>query len=152
MGIPRAYSQPPPSRPPALPSGRAESPVDRGSIPGDGPASPGAASNHSDHILGNPPPKAQAQPWKQKAIQVKSADYYLDLLKAARGHGGKSGKNKVGQSCDSPSGGGGAQAWSDGGAGYAEQMRLRASVVEATQRQEETAKYERGYAALQCVQ
>lgn len=149
--VSRAYSQPPPSRPPALPYGRAESPVGRGNMPGGGCASPGVASNNSDPPAGRPA-KAQQQPWKQKTIQVKPADYYLDLLKAARGVGNKApsvSKGKPGAPFQKACAG---EAWSDAAVGYAEQMRVRASVVEATQKQEESAKYERGYAALQRVQ
>lgn len=159
----RAYSQPPPLRPPALPNNRCESPVnrDRGDYaPPDGCQSPGAASAKSD---GNTPAaraQPQAQPWKQKEVGVKSADYYLNLLKAARGTAGKAAPpGKAGQAGSpnlprkgSEGGGGGAQAWGDGRAAYGDQMRARAKVVEATQKQEEGARYDRGCAVLHRVQ
>ncbi|CAE7728281.1 unnamed protein product [Symbiodinium pilosum] len=75
------------------------------------------------------------KPWKQRAIQVNSASYYLEALKAARGQ---------------PSRGAGRPA--PGSRGYAEQMRLRAEDVEAKQREEQDTRMERGYAALQRVQ
>lgn len=149
-GIARACSQPPLSRPPIAPGSRAESPISQARAPPEVCNSPGAASNMSDPSPGaRAAPRPQAQPWKQKAIQVKSADYYLDMLKAARGQKSSSSvcKSKPGGG----DGAGAAQAWSDG-SGYAEQMRMRANAVEATQREEASARYERGYAALQRVQ
>jgi len=82
------------------------------------------------------PGKAKKSAWKQKAIKVQSADYYLDMVKAARGLNGK----KVV---------GGAAA---AGGGYAEQMRQRASDVEVQQRQEEDARMERGHSVLNRVE
>merc|ERR1719482_1416680 len=92
-GVARSKSQPPPSRPPVLPGHRPESPAS--SAGGDDPPefcmSPGAASNQSDPAsLGKAAARAQSQPWRQKKISVAPADYYLNLLKAARG-GGKAG-------------------------------------------------------------
>eukprot|EP00439_Symbiodinium_sp_Y106_P041664 s4275_g5.t1 len=77
------------------------------------------------------------KPWKQKAIQVNSASYYLEALKAARG--GRGTPSAAGRPAP-------------GSRGYAEQMRLRAEDVEAKQREEHDTKMERGYAALQRVQ
>jgi len=77
-----------------------------------------------------------SKPWKQKAIQVNSADHYLEALKAARGV-------KEGSKNTRPA---------PGSKGYAEQMRLRAEDVEAKQREEEAQRMERGSAALQRVQ
>jgi len=97
------------------------------------PGSPGGASNFSDPapLSRNNPPKSKA--WKQKPIQVQSADDYLHALKAARGLDG---------------GGGGGRK----GEGYGQQMRQRAADVQAAQRREEGAREERGYAVLQRVQ
>lgn len=87
------------------------------------PSSPGAKS-----------PK----PWKQKAIQVNSAEHYLEALKAARG---QSSAKACAKNRPAP-----------GTKGYAEQLRLRAEDVEAKQREDEDVRMERGYAALQRVQ
>jgi len=173
-GAVRAYSQPPPqvSRPPPLPGSRASSPDSVGDAPDHGCDSPGAASNQSDPLsAGRPAPRSQPQPWKQKEIQVKGADYYLNLLKQARGQAGKAppagamptrSKASQGGSCGNlvrRNSGGADEDWDsdmrhcdDGRSGYAHQMRARASVVEAAQRQEETARHEKGYAVLQKVQ
>jgi len=161
----RSYSQPPLSRPPALPGSRDESPAGRGDALG-GCTSPGAASNQSDPGRPGPRPQPQAQPWKQKAVQVKSADYFLNLLKAARGQVGKAAppgamaaQSKAGQGASGPSPArrrpgddDGTEAWGDGRSGYADQMRARAGVVEAAQKQEEGARFDRANAVLQRVQ
>eukprot|EP00435_Cladocopium_sp_Y103_P048449 s233_g14.t1 len=78
------------------------------------------------------------KPWKQKAIQVNSAEHYLEALKAARG---QSSAKACAKSRPTP-----------GTKGYAEQLRLRAEDVEAKQREDEDVRMERGYAALQRVQ
>eukprot|EP00931_Biecheleriopsis_adriatica_P117754 TRINITY_DN9323_c0_g1_i2.p1 TRINITY_DN9323_c0_g1~~TRINITY_DN9323_c0_g1_i2.p1 ORF type:complete len:875 (-),score=235.34 TRINITY_DN9323_c0_g1_i2:73-2619(-) len=111
------------------------------------PRSPGAASSFSDpetsmQPAGSPGHSSapKSAPWKQKAIQVKSAEAYLEELKAARGL-------KAAQGAKGP----GAKA-APRGRGYAEQVRQRASDVEVQQREEEGARMERGYAALQRVQ
>jgi len=126
--------------------------------------SPGAASNHSDRSVGRPAVQKQHQPWKQKAVQVRPADYYLNLLKAARGQAGKgaatgaaaAGRNKASPASNaSPitrkaSGGVGTEAFdldpamekliNDGRTGYGDQMRARADELVEVQRQEENAR------------
>eukprot|EP00927_Polykrikos_kofoidii_P078149 TRINITY_DN75006_c0_g1_i1.p1 TRINITY_DN75006_c0_g1~~TRINITY_DN75006_c0_g1_i1.p1 ORF type:complete len:953 (+),score=188.54 TRINITY_DN75006_c0_g1_i1:147-3005(+) len=80
--------------------------------------------------------KKRAAVWKQKAIQVQSAAYYLDMVKAARGNGGDEKRfSSVGR-----------------GGSYGEQMRQRASDVEDEQRREEGERLERGSAVLQRLQ
>jgi len=158
----RAYSQPPPMRPPMAPGSRASSPAHSVDEPpvyeGDDDAflgqaelcnSPGAASNQSEPNAKMTRARA-AQPWKQKAIKVAPTDYYLELLKAARGQGKPPPKGGAG--ADGSAAAGAAVAWDDGQRGYADQLRRRANDVEATQRREEGARYERGYAVLQRVQ
>jgi len=96
---------------------------------------------------------------------VNGADYYLNLLKAARGQPSKAAPTGAMPSrSKAPQGGsyanlmkGGsdadsAQAWDDGRSGYGDQMRARASAVEAAQRQEASAKQEKGYAVMQKIQ
>jgi hypothetical protein len=150
--IPRAYSQPPPSRPPAMRSSRADSPASRDELPNEGSRSPGAISNRSD-----PAPRAQACAWKQKAISVQPAEFYLNKLRAARGRDGKPAPTQSHSSPPRKSSGAmlvsesaTPNAWDD--PAFVDQTRLRARAVEATQRQEEGARQERGYAALQRVQ
>lgn len=160
--VARAYSQPPPySRPP-----RASSPDGYEGAAVDGCMSPGAASNQSEPLsAGGPAPRAKPQPWKQQAIQVNGADHYLNLLKAARGLPSKAAPTGAMPSRIKVSQGGSyanlmkgasdadsAQAWDDGRSGYGDQMRARASAVEAAQRQEASARQEKGYAMLQRVQ
>mmetsp|Transcript_33520 Transcript_33520/g.53422 ORF Transcript_33520/g.53422 Transcript_33520/m.53422 type:complete len:847 (-) Transcript_33520:76-2616(-) len=181
--IPRAYSQPPPSRPPVMPGpvlggSRPESPatpdsryydvpdyrldspapatpLQRHDVPKDkvsSPlASPGAASNRSDPM----DRRQQPQPWKQKAISVQPADFYLNKLKAARGHAPVNSGGSPVKKTSVPlaaSEGSEAPAWGEGPKSYADMMRMRARVVEATQRQEEGAKFDRTNAVLQRVQ
>lgn len=126
--IPRAQSQPPPMRPVTSSSSRASSPAP----PAEGCSrrSPGGGSAQSDP---HPVEKRKMQPWKQKMIQVKSTDYYLDLVKAARGQANAKG----------------VPAKQDG---YGDRMRQRASDVEVEQRKEADEREERGYAVLQRVQ
>lgn len=166
----RAYSQPPPARPPMAPGSRASSPAlsvdeppafneDDEGIDQVQPQclSPGAASNQSEQNSRQPRARG-AQPWKQKAIKVAPTNYYLELLKAARGKGkpapasGASPGYSAARGGDESSAGGAALAWEDGQRGYADQLRRRADDVQATQRREEGARYERGYAVLQRVQ
>jgi len=157
-GAARALSQPPLARN-SYRSAAIDSPADsRDSSPrwnpvspleadiasGGLPRSPGAGSSFSEPTTHSRPPLQASPahhkptPWKQKAIKVQSADYFLDAMKAARGQkqapGQKSGpgKNTAG--------------------GYAAQVRQRASDVEVQQREEEDARMEKGYAALQRVQ
>lgn len=181
--ITRAYSQPPPSRPPVMPAtvmsgSRPESPATPDSgyyeVPDyrlDSPAtpvrrqevpsekvksplqSPGAMSNRSDPTsMDKQAPRKQAQPWKQKAINVQPADFYLNNLKAARGQattGGSPAKKPAVPLVASE--GSEAPSWGEGPKSYADMMRMRARVVEATQRQEEGAKFDRTNAVLQRV-
>mmetsp|Transcript_127664 Transcript_127664/g.367392 ORF Transcript_127664/g.367392 Transcript_127664/m.367392 type:complete len:852 (-) Transcript_127664:110-2665(-) len=127
----RSYSQPPPARS-QQPASRASTPGPRELCEPPNPGSPGAASNRSDPAqctqVGPKP-----TPWRQKPIQVNSADYYLDALRQARGVGSKAECGKK-------------------GSGYASQVRQRASEVKDAQRREAGEMEERGYAVLQRVQ
>jgi len=165
----RAYSQPPPRKSSVSSNSNCvESPATH-EEPAQMSLSPGAASNPGD------PGRAAQQrphPWKQKSIQVQSTDYYLQLVKAARGQSNPPAPGtavppaKGGYSRASAAIREGAGAAAVGGAvadgmaalgnrspeNYAEQVRQRAEVVEAAQRREEGARFERGYAALNRVQ
>lgn len=154
----RAVSQPPltradiPLAEDSRPSSRCSSPALPAHIPLHhpnirSPRSPDAGSSFSEPTTGGHSPRGspavrKAEPWKQKVVQVKSADYYLDALKAARSKPLSKGKNASAV---------GGRAVPQSG-GYAEQLRQRASDVEVLQRAEEGARMERGYAALQRVQ
>ncbi|CAE7871984.1 Reticulocyte-binding protein 2-like a [Symbiodinium microadriaticum] len=154
--LPRAASQPVRQRPPAaLPSqgsresSRATSPRCPDWHIGDADENPPALEEEvlsmsprtAAGLCETPAPPDNMQsvpkPWKQKAIQVNSASYYLEALKAARG--GRGTPSAAGRPAP-------------GSRGYAEQMRLRAEDVEAKQREEQDTRMERGYAALQRVQ
>jgi hypothetical protein len=185
--VTRAYSQPPPSRPPVMPApimpgSRPESPATPDSTYYDVPdyrlnspstpvrrcdvnvakekvnsplPSPGAASNRSDPMMDRQVPRQQAQPWKQKAISVQPADFYLNKLKAARGQAPANNGSSPTKKSAVPlaaSEGSEAVAWDEGPKSYADMMRMRARVVEATQRQEEGAKFDRTNAVLRRVQ
>ncbi|CAE8594937.1 unnamed protein product [Polarella glacialis] len=169
----RAYSQPPLNRPQQdVPRGGLSGGGDysRGSSPGGGadyggrcfeaevtsmgaaraalglPRSP-SGSCHSEpvgHAGGHSPALQKPTPWKQRAIQVNSTDYYLDAMKAARGGGQKGGQK--------PAGNKPAVRTTPNKEGYADQARQHASDVEVRQREEEGARQERGYAVLQRVQ
>lgn len=109
--------------------------------------SPGAVSNRSE-----PPPAPAArrakapQPWKQAPIQVRSTDYYLEMVKAGRG--GSPEKRAPREAPEGP-----ASAWGGGyGDQYAEQLRRRAGDVEEAQRLAEEDRQERGYALLRRVE
>mmetsp|Transcript_89691 Transcript_89691/g.159348 ORF Transcript_89691/g.159348 Transcript_89691/m.159348 type:complete len:853 (-) Transcript_89691:78-2636(-) len=161
--VARALSQPPLARNSNRPAAVIDSPTgeySRGSSPrwdpvddlgadrlagGCGlPRSPGSGSSHSEpnahgrYHLQPSPALNKPTPWKQKAIKVQSADYYLDAMKAARGRKQAKG-DKVGQD-------------KTDAAGYAAQVRQRASDVEVQQREQEDARMGKGYAALQRVQ
>jgi hypothetical protein len=117
--------------------------------------SPGAVSNRSDPSVDRPAARQQAQPWKQKAINVKPADFYLNQLKVARGQApANTGSSPPKKSAVLPvaSEGSEAAAWGEGPKSYADMMRMRARVVEVTQRQEESEKFDRTNAVLQRVQ
>lgn len=170
--MPRAYSQPPPSRlvdpshpVPGRGAGRVEFEDDAVPLPPprvDSVEPYGSPSGQRGSPKSDPTSArqqaARAMPWKQKAIQVQPTDYYLDMLKAGRGNGDKKaapggiagGRGRG----DDDSGAVAPAAWDDGAArgGYAAQMRQRASDVEATQRREEGVRQEKGYAVLQRVQ
>lgn len=120
QGQARAFSQPPPVKSPPWPR-EARPPSD--AVP---PSTGSPAPIHE---------KEKIEPWKQKAIQVKSTDYYLEAIRASRGKGS-----------------GAARPLPSDAGSYAEQMRQRASDVQAKQKEEDGARMERGYSALRRVQ
>lgn len=139
----RSQSQPPPLRPVAAVQRDWVPKVDDGQEFNYGRTSPGG-SVQSDPSLAQRG-GARPAPWKQKPIQLNSANHYLDLLKQARS-GPAPARGRDGAD---------AEAWAappPDGSGYAREMRQRASAVEALQKKERGMREERGYAVLQRVQ
>lgn len=133
----RAFSQPPPLRSPLGRGSADAAAVDQGS--------PAAGSNCSDPSAARLPKRA---PWKQKPIEVPSTDYYLDILKAARGGNDDGGPVKP---CEpSLAGDCGTARRCEGG--YGKRLRQRATDVEVAQRKQEEDRLERGMATLERAQ
>jgi len=125
-----AVSEPPPV---SSASTRAGTPgtSEQDSDTAEPPRSPATVVNYSSNEAQPCKSAARVTPWKQKPVQVNSANYYLEMLKQARG-GDVQSKNSAGK--------------------LAEQVRQRAVDVEISQQRAAGEMQERGYAVLQRVQ